>query len=345
VPAAAPPDSEPALPEKLSVGKSGGNFRPGALLQFWTIFAREAGEDAFGFRMRRAEIKVQGDIVPELVSYALMIDPARMLEFRSTSVEVQGEDPAPTEPGSVTVQQPAASAPYTVLQDYFITLTSEYVDFSMGQFKIPVSLEGITPSSKTVLPERSIASRAYGDRREIGLRFEKKIGDYFGYHAGIYHGSGQNRLDDDVDKDGALRLEAYPIAGVTVAAVGYTTIGDRDSSSRDRLELDARYDANDILVQSEYIHAWDAAGGGALEGRVFYGMIGYTLLDAIQPVFRVGQVDVDLETDDTTVTQIEAGINYLFRMHEAKVGFVASFLRPDVGPKHTDLILAAQVGF
>jgi phosphate-selective porin len=309
------------------------------------MFSREAGEDALTFRMRRAEFKAQGDIVPELITYSLMIDPARMLEFRSTDVEVEGQEPAPTAPGTVTVQQPASSAPYTVLQDYFITLQSEYVDFSMGQFKIPVSLEGVTSSSKIVFPERSLASRAYGDRREIGLRFEKKIGDYFGYHAGIYHGSGQNRLDNDVDKDAALRLEAYPIEGVTVAAVGYATIGDRDESSRDRLEFDARYDENSILVQGEYIHGWDAAGGGATEGHGWYAMAGYTFLDSIQPVFRYGQVDLDLEADDSTVTQIDAGVNYLFRKHEAKIGLAASFLRPDTGPKHTDIVLAAQVCF
>jgi len=336
----------PALPDKLSVGKNGGHFRPSMLLQFWTMFSREAGEDAFGFRMRRAEFKAQGDIVPELISYSLMIDAARMLDFRATEVPVEGEDPEPTAPGVVTVQQPVASSvPYSMLQDYFITLQSEYVDFSMGQFKIPLSLEGVTSSSKTVLPERSIASRAYGDRREIGLRFEKKIGDYFGYHAGIYHGSGQNRPDNDVDKDAALRLEAYPIEGVTLAAVGYTTIGDREDSSRDRIEFDARYDANAILVQGEYVRGWDAAGGGATVGQAWYGMLGYTFLDSIQPVFRIGQVDLNVDTDDDAVMQIEAGLNYLFRNHEAKLGLVASFLRPEEGPKHTDILLAAQVAF
>ncbi len=343
-PAAAEPPEAP-LPEKLAAGKSGGHFRPGVLLQFWTVFSREAGEDALTFRMRRAEFKAQGDIVPGLVGYSLMLDAARMLEFRSTDVPVEGEEPEPAAPGSVAVQQPTSSAPYTILQDYFITLQSEYVDFSMGQFKIPVSLEGITSSSKLAFPERSLASRAYGDRREIGVRFEKKLGEYFGYHAGIYNGSGQNRLDDDVDKDAALRLELYPIEGVTVAAVGYTTIGDREDSSRDRLELDARYDENSILVQGEYVHGWDAAGGGATEGHAWYGMAGYTFLDSIQPVFRFGQVDLDLETDDDTVTQIEGGVNYLFRKHEAKVGLAASFLRPDTGPKHTDVVLAAQVGY
>lgn len=351
-PAAAPPaplapePEPPALPEKVSVGKNGGHFRPSMLLQFWTVFSREAGEDALGFRMRRAEFKAQGDIVPELIGYSLMIDAARMLDFRSTEVAVEAEEPSPAAPGVVTVQQPVASnVPYSMLQDYFITLQSEYVDFSMGQFKIPISLEGVTSSSKIVLPERSIASRAYGDRREIGLRFEKKIGDYFGYHAGIYHGTGQNRPDSDVDKDAALRLEAYPIEGVTAAAVGYTTIGDREQSSRDRIEFDARYDANAVLVQGEYIRGWDAAGGGATVGQAWYGMLGYTFLDSIQPVFRIGQVDLNTDTEDDAVTQIEGGLNYLFRKHEAKAGLVASFLRPEEGPRHTDILLAAQVAF
>jgi len=245
-PAAALPPEPPKPPKALEIGSGGGDWKPGGLLQIWLLGSQQdmvpAGktnltgdEDTLNFRIRRAEIRVKGDIVPKRVAFSIMIDPARALEVSNRSVPVRDGGG-----GTVTVAQPPEGGVLTILQDVAITFPTDYVDVSVGQFKIPLSLEGYNSSSKILFPERAPVARNLGDRRDIGLKFEKKIGEYFGYYAGIFNGSGQNQLDADTEKDAALRLEVYPFEGATIAGVGYTTVGKRERSSRDRVEADLR---------------------------------------------------------------------------------------------------------
>jgi hypothetical protein len=344
-PTEATPPPKPELPSKLAVGKDAtGFFQPSALLQFWLFGADEDQEETFTFRIRRAELRIKGEIVPKRIGYQIMIDPARALELMKTDAPVDGGGG-----GTVTVLQPPGdpAGPVTVLQDYFITYMTDYADISLGQFKIPVSLEGYGSSSKILFPERALVSRAYGDRRDIGLRIEKKLGDYFGYSLGFFNGTGQNKLDNDIAKDGALRLEAYPIEGLTIAAVGYTTIGKRETSGRDRLEIDARYDAHDIYVLGEYIHAWETAERSPyVEGHGGYIGGGYTLFGHLQPMARVGFLERDIDVSGDRVRHFELGASWLFQKNEAKItAAFGHFVGAPSLPVRNEGTLAAQVSF
>jgi hypothetical protein len=305
-----------------------------------------ADEDTLNFRLRRAELRIKGDIVPKRVLFQVMIDPARALEVSSKKVPVSGGGG-----GSVTVSQPPSdTGPLTIMQDFFITFPSDYVDFSVGQFKIPVSMEGYGSSSKTLFPERAAVSRYYGDKRDIGLRLEKKLGDHFMYMAELVNGSGQNKLDDDTEKDGALRLEGY-LAGFTLGGVGYTTFGKREKSSRDRLEVDAKYDDHNLYVIAEYIHGWDTTGGGkAKEGQGTYVQAGYTLFGHLQPMFRMGNLEPVMHQKGDNFWHYEGGANWLFQKHEAKIGLAIAHYAPTnptppKNPKKTEGIIAFQASF
>jgi hypothetical protein len=362
-PAAPPEGAEaepPPPPKKLEVGSAEGFWQPSALLQFWLYGAQEEMTPAGGpeeddkktinFRLRRAELKVKGEILPKTIGYQFMIDPARALEVSNREVPVEDGE------GSVTVAQPPTDASgnpnaLTILQDFFITFQSDYVDFSVGQFKIPLSMEGYASSSKILFPERAPAARRWGDRRDIGLRFEKKLGDYFGYSAGLFNGTGQNKPDDDRDKDGALRLEVYPIEGLTLAGVGYTTIGTRDDSFRDRLEGDIKYDANDFYVIGEYFLAWDSRNQAkATQGHGSYIEAAYTLFGKLQPMVRFGEVEPNKEKKGDYYRHYDFGVNYLIQKAEAKVGLAVSYYDPEnptppTNTKKLEGTLAAQVSF
>ncbi|HEY8945929.1 MAG TPA: porin [Polyangiaceae bacterium] len=334
---------EPEFPGKLAIGKGLlGTWQPSALLQFWLYAAREDGETTTTPRVRRAELRMKGEIVPDLVKFAVMIDPAKSL-FSSRELEVEGteQDPPPT----VTVVQPGSDR--SILQDLILTFTSEYADVSLGAYKNPVSLEGTGSSSQLLFPERARVSRHYGDRRDLGVKAEKKLGDVFYYNVGVYSGSGINTADEDNEKDLGVRLEAYPIPGLTVAAVGYTTIGERDENVRDRLEGDLRYDQHGVIFQAEYIHGWD--GVNRVEGHGAYAALGYTVLERVQPIVRIGfldsNLDEDEEVDPDAGTQYDGTINYYLRSNEARLSLAVSVLdRPDL-PNLTELFFLTQVSF
>jgi hypothetical protein len=298
------------------------------------------------FRVRRAEVKIKGDISPGLVSYTIMFDPSKII-FAQTNVPVTGSDA--TTPGSVSVLQPGADR--AALQDLLITFQSEYADVSVGQFKNPVSLEGSGSASKLLFPERALVagnrSGGYGDRRDLGIKVEKKLGDHFYYLAGVYNGTGLNRVDEDNEKDIALRLEVYPVAGATIGGVGYTTVGKRNGAGaiRDRVEGDLRYDANDVFFQAEYIHAWDGPEGSRIEGHGTYAALGYTFVKRIQPIVRVGMLDPNLDQSSDRTSHYEFGMNYYLRGQEARLAVSASAFDPQVGNTRWEGIVAAQASF
>jgi hypothetical protein len=352
-PASSTPASEaPKPPTRLEVGSGEGFFQPGALLQFWLVGSHQnqtpdgesapvADEDTFGFRLRRAEIRVKGEIVPKRIAYQIMVDPARAVEPRNVDVS--------TSTGSTKAVQ--SQGALTILQDFFITFPTEFVDVSFGQFKIPVSLEGYGSSSKLLFPERAPVARAFGDRRDIGIRLEKKIGDYFGYSAGVFNGSGQNVPDSDTEKDLALRLELYPIEGATIAGVGYATVGKRKKASKDRVEVDLKYDAHSVYAIAEYIRAWDSTKGQkAVEGQGAYVQVGYTFFEHLQPMLRLGDLDPDMNKSGDHYWHYEAGLAWLFQKHEAKVTLAFAYYdpthpTPPTNPKKAEGTLAIQAGF
>lgn len=345
-PAEAPP------PKRLIVG-TGGFFQPGLLLQGWFLADRST-ETTSTFRLRRAELHAKGEVIPGLIGYGLMIDPAKVLEFQDKTLSVSNQDPAPSDPSkpeTVTAKQPASAV--SMFQDFFVTAMTPYVDVSLGQFKIPVSWEGYNSSSKLLFPERALVSREFGDRRDLGLRLAKSF-KYFGYSAGVFNGAGQNNLDTNNDKDVALRLEGYPVQGLVLAGVVYATLGERSSNVKDRYEADVRYERGPFLVQAEYIRAHDIGKSApATDGQGFYGALAWTVLDVLQPCLRVGYLDPDVHANvDPTaaggkdeVWQIDAGLNYYVRKNEAKLQLSYSRFQYDTRAANNEVILAGQVSF
>jgi len=337
-------------PRKLAVG-SKGLFNPGLLAQAW--FQTERAGDTTQvsqFRLRRAEISAAGQIVPKRVAYKLMFDPAKVREPQK--VTVAGPPDAMGNPTTVTINNPSSAV--SVLQDFYITALTPYADVSIGQFKVPVSWEGYNSSAKLLFPERAVVSTTFGDKRDVGLRIEKKFTN-FGYSAGVFNGAGLNSFDGNLQKDLALRLEAYPVDGLTLAAVTYGSVGQRDrAGTKDRWEADARYESGPLLFQAEAIVARDVAmdGADAVTGRGFYALAGYTLPDLdstlhgdLQPVVRIGAFDPNTGMDDNALLHFDLGVNYYVVKHEMKVqaAYQRTELQDPMKSANNQFILAAQV--
>src|SRR6478735_9677205 len=152
-PAELPPAAVPAetpLAAKLGISKDG-FWQPAATLQFWAFGANQGGDTTTTLRIRRAELRVKGEVIPKLFGFNVMIDPARVLDNNKSSLSVTGGGG-----GTVTANNQGT---VTILQDYMLTFMSDYADVTVGQFKIPVSYEGYNSASKLLFPERSVVSR------------------------------------------------------------------------------------------------------------------------------------------------------------------------------------------
>ena len=354
----------PALPElplsaKLGISKDG-FWQPGATLQFWAFGANQAGQTSETLRIRRAELRVKGEIIPKTLGFNVMIDPARVLESNAGAVPVTAATKGDPSPGTVAVTNQGT---ITILQDYMLTFMSEYADVTVGQFKIPVSYEGYNSASKLVFPERSVVSRRFGDQRDLGIKIDKKLGKQFYYQVAVFNGEGQNKLDTNKQKDLALRLEVYPIDGIMIGAVGYAGVVDRDKTgvpTKDRVEADFKLDISNVLLQAEYIHGWDGPTNVArTESAGVYAVVGYTIADKVQPLFRIGHFDSDVRKDlpganverksaapfTDEMTSYEFGLNYFLRGNDAKLqASWSKFVFPQE-KNRGEVILAAQAAF
>ncbi|HEY4054958.1 MAG TPA: porin, partial [Kofleriaceae bacterium] len=329
-----------------------GFLKPGVLLQGWFLTDRTAGATASTFRLRRAEIHARGEILPGRVAFHVMLDPARAREFGNTTVTDSGGDTS-------TIKQPSVGSNSSVFQDLEIIYLTKYADIGIGQFKIPVSWDGYNSSAKILTPERAIVAMTYGDKRDMGVKISKTM-EKWGYFVGLYNGQGANNLDTNNQKDVAVRLEVYPVKGLTIAGVTYNSLFYREKAgTKDRYEADLRYEAHDFLFQGEYIHARDVGDKDAkTNAQGFYAAIAYTLKDAslggdLQPVLRLGMYDPNTSKDlDPAMSNGSdeqwdylVGLNYYLQGHEMK--FQASYERQQYDDKaaNNEIILATEVSY
>jgi hypothetical protein len=268
-----------------------------------------------------------------------MIDPAKVLEPLSKTYTTANGD---------TVSVPTAPKAISVLQDFWIGVLTEYADIALGQFKIPVSWEGLNSSSALLFPERALVSQKWGDKRDLGVKVTKSF-KYFGYYLGLFNGQQLNNLDVNNSKDIAARLEAYPIKGLTIGGVVYNEI--KASSTiykKRRYEADLRFEHSGFLFQGEFIYGVDQAptDTAAKKGQGFYTALAYASLGGrLQPVVRFGLLDPDLDKGKNYTTHYEAGINYYLAKNHAKVQLAYSRFQEtsESGKKSTnELILALQ---
>jgi Phosphate-selective porin O and P len=354
-PPAAAASAPVAVAKKLAVGTSG-LFQPGVTLQSWLCLddaeacASVPGLGDGTFRIRRAELSLKGEIMPGVVSYQVMFDPSRVLEPQTTTVAVS---PAASPASTVSVKQPMT--PTSAMQDLYITYLNPYVEVSTGQFKNPVSWEGYNSAAKLLFPERATVSSKFGDKRDLGLRFTKTFSKWM-YSAGVFNGGGLNSLDGNDQKDLALRLEVYPITGLTLGAVTYDSVFQREKvGTKDRWEADVRFERWNFLFQGELIAARDRVGIAkpVVWARGFYAAVAYMLPGHFQPAVRVGYFDPDTRIDvDPTMasgsdelTHVDVGLNYYVRSNEVKLQAVVSRIQFDQKAGEDQAIVAAQVSF
>ncbi|MEW5848074.1 MAG: porin [Myxococcota bacterium] len=230
-----------------------------------------------------------------------------------------------------------------MVQDVYMSINTPVADVGVGQFKMPLSMEGFGSSSKLVFAERAPSSTTFGDRRDLGLRVSKNF-KYAGYYVGVFNGASLRELDKAGAKYATTRLELYPVKGLTFAGAGAQSFLDpRSSGSSSRLEADARWEVGRLLLQGELIGGRDVnserrdlypAGG--------YAMAAFNVWGGIQPAMRLGFVDPNLLRDEDPAAEkgrdemahMDLGLNWMPVGHLAKLQLTYSRLqyqqrRPD----------------
>ncbi len=123
---------------------------------------------------------------------------------------------------------------------------------SVGQALTPITLDELLPSGDLLFAERSAVGSIFGDQLDIGVwahhRFER-----YGYHVGLYGGTGANRLQLDIDRfrEFMARFEFFPHEGLRFGTSTQRTLGANVRDIHTLLGGDVQYTHDRVVVQSE----------------------------------------------------------------------------------------------
>ncbi len=214
---------------------------------------------------------------------------------------------------------------------------NDYFNFTIGQAKIPFSLENLASSTKLELIDRSQVVEALTARgkdvggnqngRDIGILLggtilKLKDRPVVDYRLGVYNGAGINTVDNNEGKDIAARLIVHPVVGLDISAALYDgsrfvpevktgTVVTTPSKTvnRDRFGLDLSYDLKNFSIRSEYISGKD----DQTEREGYYVLGGYYFFQKkIQLVAKYDFYDTDKSKADNSSTWYVLGANYNF---------------------------------
>ncbi len=271
------------------------------LLQAWYLSGSGDFDDTL--KLRRSELKLTGVVSPK-VKWTLMVDPAKALS-------IMRNPPARRDDSIAT----------GIVQDVFVTLTfHQRLNVSVGQFKVPLSLEGLE-SSAALDTERAlfISDRArggaYGDIRNIGVMAYGPLTDRLDYQVGLFDGIGDTP-DDGINYDqkaiaGRLVYRPGVVPGLQVGTSRVWGSGTSDARARrDRLGAEVRYINGPLTLKAEYMTGQD----GLLEREGHYAHFAYKLTPKWEATLRYDAWDPDrhLEATPASVTERDyiAGFNY-----------------------------------
>lgn len=289
------------LPTKEDLGKKVnagyGKLTLGGLFQTHYFIDHE-GEDTA--RIRRTELKFSGQMSDKL-GWTVMIDPAQ-----------QREDNTRNSP----------------LQDAYFTLGYiPHHKLNIGQFKIPISEEGLRSSAKLDTIERSFLARNFGDKRDVGAMITGDW-DWLMYQTGVFNGQEQNNLDVNDKKDFAwrtvlrpFRLNEVPDEALENLELGmaqyYRNSNDASVfSEKRRLAYEARWERGRYSLKSE------AAVGQTATAKLWgwYGQAGYYFVpDKFQGVFKFESYDPNERAANDRAHEATFGANYFLDSYHAKL--------------------------
>jgi phosphate-selective porin OprO and OprP len=211
---------------------------------------------------------------------------------------------------------------------------NDYFNITLGQFRIPFSLENLTPVRRFELIDFSQAVDALVSRnkdvignqngRDVGIQLggvilKKGVNNLLEYRFGVLNGSGINVTDTANEaKDIVGRLIINPLKGFSFGASYYNGWGKAIKSSqkykgrsqpRNRYGFDLSYTTTRLSLVSEYIQGTD----GESDKGGWYAWAGYYIIPKkLQVIFKYDTYDPDRSIEDNISTNYVAGANFNF---------------------------------
>jgi phosphate-selective porin OprO and OprP len=225
-----------------------------------------------------------------------------------------------------------------VVDAYIEYKLNDYLNFTVGQFVLPFSLENITSNIKFDLIDRSQAVEALVARskdvigkdttakgnitnyngRDIGIQVGGtlvKLNDksFIEYKIGLFNGSGINQADKNESKDVVSHVNVNPLSGLSFGVSYYTGVGNIGRPpvnwKRERFGIDASYDYQNLSLRGEFLKGTD----NKTRRQGYFIQAGYYLIaQKLQVVAKYDSYDPDIDISKNANIWYIGAINYTF---------------------------------
>jgi len=227
----------------------------------------------------------------------------------------------------------------------------EKLNFRLGQFTVPFSLENTTSAGELLTINRSQTVDLLAPGRDNAATGRDQgvalFGSYsiFEYQLGLFNGSGINRKDDNEHKDvsGRFLLRAAPglKAGFSVYLGKKPAGGIPTNLVRNKYGLEVSFTRGRFLLNAEYLRTTDdrqKKQGGYL-------LLAYSWQpEKFQLIGRLDTVNLDLSLPGQKITVYTAGINW-FITSRSKLQINYEYHNRQATADLSAFLLQLQVGF
>ncbi|MBN1272560.1 MAG: hypothetical protein JXB26_09850 [Candidatus Aminicenantes bacterium] len=231
------------------------------------------------------------------------------------------------------------------------TKFASYAKMTVGQYKIPFSLENLTSShsldtiSRSLTVESLCPGRDIGAKgRDIGIMFSGRH-SLFEYFLGIFNGTGINNLDNNEKKDFAGRLVLAPFDFLSMGISHYRGQNNSpttpDTVDRNRTGLELYVHHGPFSLKGEYILARDdrtKKAGWYLQAGVFFQK------EKIQAIIKYDSLDENTDIREKEKSRITLGLNWYFT-RRTKLQINYEYREERSAPTQNVIMLLLQAGF
>lgn len=318
-------DEKPAAKPAAAQNQEMGKVKSNGLIQGWYASGNAGYADTF--LLRRAELRFSGQLTPH-IKWMMMIDPAKALAINKTYTTIKG---------SRLLSDANVNQASRILQDAYITLDyHKNLQINIGQYKVPLSLEGLQANAKLDTVERALfaSDRArggnYGAVWDTGVMLRGTLSTHTDYQVGLFNGSGEHHNEADKNDQKALigRLVVRPsfIKGLQIGGSGALSGRSRaDRLRRDRLGAEMVFTNQNFTFKSELMSGKDAD----THRLGYYTHFAYRVTPKLEAIFRYDVWDPDrrIETNSLNVEERDYVVGFNYFITENNVKFQVNYVR------------------
>jgi phosphate-selective porin len=227
-----------------------------------------------------------------------------------------------------------------------------FLEFRFGQYYVPFGRENRTSTSeietvfRAQIAEKLAPGRDIGaSGRDIGAMVLGKF-SIFEYMAGVFNGSGINKLDTNEQKDLSVRVGVQPMKSVSLGASiydgRYSPAAGVPAVARDRTGIDGLLTLGRFFIRAEYMHGRDdlTQKGG------WYVQAAYDAIPKkLQAVAKWDSYDPDRDAADDRTRILTLGFNWWLTDRTRVLANALWSFREGAATDSRTLILQFQAGF